>query len=532
MSLTKATYSMIRGAPSNVLDFGAVGDGTTNDTAAVQAAVDAADSVYFPAGTYLCDTITLHANSYLFGDGASSIIKQNTVSSSFGTLYANSGSSSTYVQNIRIDSLQILGQVATQGFDQFAHLISLNGVRFVEITNCTIKGFRGDGVYLGSGVSGGDERHNRNVTIRNCIIDGVNNDNRNGISVIDGDEILIQGNSFINCTRSNMPGCIDVEPDAQIFHIVRNIRILSNFFENCQGNVGFIGFILGAATFTNQPKNFVIANNNFQGSSTGVVFNNLNTSYPEPLKISIANNAGTVGRFLNLNEFIYGVSVVGNCIETSSPSLLGFNPTDNSTNITISGNTFDGDSTASCLVIRSGSGINIANNTFNNFYDNHIVLGASGSTISKVTISNNYFAPISGANNAVFDGGGTVDGATCCFYGNTGTPNHTFTAWRNDGCGTVTNGTTATSFNSATLPDSFPEGVCTAIINGDTGVPNTGGYQGTLTNYKLSAVSGLAKATYQNYYPANNSTDLGSFYLRKRNNAANTWTAWYKVTGV
>ena len=41
MSLTKATYSMIDGAPANVLDFGAVGDGVTNDTAAIQAAIDA-----------------------------------------------------------------------------------------------------------------------------------------------------------------------------------------------------------------------------------------------------------------------------------------------------------------------------------------------------------------------------------------------------------------------------------------------------------------------------------------------------------
>lgn len=30
MSLTKATYSMIEGAPVNVLDYGAVGDGSAD----------------------------------------------------------------------------------------------------------------------------------------------------------------------------------------------------------------------------------------------------------------------------------------------------------------------------------------------------------------------------------------------------------------------------------------------------------------------------------------------------------------------
>jgi polygalacturonase len=55
MSLTKATYSMIEGAPVNVLDFGAVGDNVTDDTAAIQAAIDSLTNngggiLYLPAG--------------------------------------------------------------------------------------------------------------------------------------------------------------------------------------------------------------------------------------------------------------------------------------------------------------------------------------------------------------------------------------------------------------------------------------------------------------------------------------------------
>lgn len=57
MALTKATYSMIDGAPINVLDFGATGDGVTDDTSAIQAAINYVSNsdhktLYFPAGTY------------------------------------------------------------------------------------------------------------------------------------------------------------------------------------------------------------------------------------------------------------------------------------------------------------------------------------------------------------------------------------------------------------------------------------------------------------------------------------------------
>jgi hypothetical protein len=59
MALTKATYSMIEGQPVNVFDFGAVGDGSIDDTAAIQAAIDTGRSVYFPAGTYKVSGLTV-----------------------------------------------------------------------------------------------------------------------------------------------------------------------------------------------------------------------------------------------------------------------------------------------------------------------------------------------------------------------------------------------------------------------------------------------------------------------------------------
>jgi hypothetical protein len=45
MSLTKVSYSMIQGAPINVLDFGAIGNGVADDTAAFQAAFAYLESV-------------------------------------------------------------------------------------------------------------------------------------------------------------------------------------------------------------------------------------------------------------------------------------------------------------------------------------------------------------------------------------------------------------------------------------------------------------------------------------------------------
>lgn len=50
---------------NNVRDFGAVGDGKTKDTAAIQKAIDAGGMVHFPPGIYLSGTLYLKSNGGL-----------------------------------------------------------------------------------------------------------------------------------------------------------------------------------------------------------------------------------------------------------------------------------------------------------------------------------------------------------------------------------------------------------------------------------------------------------------------------------
>jgi hypothetical protein len=88
MALTKVRNLMIDGAPRNVRDYGAVGDGVTDDVVAIQTAIDDREGVvFFPPGEYLCKSrIELRHNTILRGSGgyghpdanASRIIGQHT----------------------------------------------------------------------------------------------------------------------------------------------------------------------------------------------------------------------------------------------------------------------------------------------------------------------------------------------------------------------------------------------------------------------------------------------------------------------
>lgn len=92
MPLTKINYNQVKGAPTNVLDYGADSTGATDSTAAIQAAWTAATgTVYYPAGVYKTTGLT-HPNKCLKHVGAGCSTAEDGTT---GTIIYSTGSTPT-----------------------------------------------------------------------------------------------------------------------------------------------------------------------------------------------------------------------------------------------------------------------------------------------------------------------------------------------------------------------------------------------------------------------------------------------------
>lgn len=125
----------------SVKDYGAVGDGVTDDTSAIQAAIDAANVVYFPYGTYVHREMTVPSNRTIYSNGA--ILKRDGTWAGTAQSCFVVGDNSSNITNVTIRGLKFdinnadsfhrtiqLGQPDTSG--------TLYTVSNVRITDCDI----------------------------------------------------------------------------------------------------------------------------------------------------------------------------------------------------------------------------------------------------------------------------------------------------------------------------------------------------------------------------------------------------------
>lgn len=257
--------------------------GVTDQTALLQKAMDAHHSVFLGEGVLLFSSggLTLNQNQNIKGAGKEKTrLSLTFTTGTRGLLYANSGSADTAnnIRDITISDMTLDGNVGTLGYQAFTHLVSLNGASDALIERVDLIGFRGDGVYLGSGIGGSDERHNVNVIIRECLFDGQIKDNRNGLSVIDCDGLNVTQCVFRrigNAVLSRSVGAIDFEPNNS-FSIYRDVEIYDNTFEDVSTvNTAGVTFFNSAQTTSGNIQFFRVIGNRFDRCYRGIAFSSV-----------------------------------------------------------------------------------------------------------------------------------------------------------------------------------------------------------------------------------------------------------------
>lgn len=268
LNSTSATIDMLLKktlGTANVLDFNAKGDGKTDDTPAINRAIDSLPNggiVTIPAGlTYMIQGWTTGSKPDNPTGGIK--LKSNITLIMYGaTLKVIPNNKDDYacinvtkVSNVRIYGGKLIGE-RNQHIDsgnpiaQWGYGIAVIGSTDVYIDGVFARDFFGDGFYIGAS---SDNWIPANVNMQYCIAD---NNRRQGLSITSCYTGNILFNTFKGTNGMSPEAGIDVEPNPGRY--VSNVNIRHNF---CVNNNGFGILFASIQEDTPTGKNCVIESN-------------------------------------------------------------------------------------------------------------------------------------------------------------------------------------------------------------------------------------------------------------------------------
>ena len=318
----------------SVKDFGAVGDGVTDDTAAIRLALSALSyagggRLHFPAGMYKTYTnydplFTVPANTEIVGDGAATILQVESGSDTNGNIFTMSGANSA-IRGMKINfncvplspDTQVAFSIAASNLAfsdlvmtgshtalvlSILHCFVLNQNATHEgltIKDCTIQNFR-YGILRASTCTGTQTR----VSIQNNLWQN-NYANHIALNTPNGviDDVDVIGNTFGDC-----PGGDAFSTYAIMLGMASctNYRIIGNHFK---------GTCKEAVHLEEAGANIIVTGNTFNGLTKGantnggrgiyIVDNNVSGSYAGPSKFIIADNVMSGSSVSNSDIGIY-----------------------------------------------------------------------------------------------------------------------------------------------------------------------------------------------------------------------------------
>lgn len=371
MALTKVSYSMINGATFNVLDYGVTGDGSTDDTDAIQALLRTASgngAVYFPAGTYMVRTdgiltgnvlqpgIQIPSNSELLLDS------QATIQGITNAVDAYNVMCIFRTSNITIRGGTINGDLAAHAGSLVKNGI---GLRVQNGTNITIydtvfSNTITDGVAILYDYQDAAQPTSTNVFLYNVK---ATDNYRNGVSVIGVDGGGIFGGKF---TGSNLAG-IDIEPN-------------------------------GIAAFTPAPsitENFTVSGTVVSGNNAGIVIYANGTIPNQGIVRGISITDNNIENSVTSDIYVFQSSdvVVANN-KTNTGGSIGSICIDSSTNVIVSGNDVRGSTSFGIRVLTATSslkvdGVTISGNVITDSAGTGLFVAGTFTPFNNLIITNN-----------------------------------------------------------------------------------------------------------------------------------------------
>jgi polygalacturonase len=271
-----------RGSPDwlNVRAFGAAGDGVTDDTNAIQAAIDAGTRLYFPTGTYVVNQLFISDASdvVLYGYGATLMKKAGSVTWTrilditssdniqilgltfdgnkphvAGSPQAGCGSIyGTHLTNFLLKDLKIC--------NSYYGTVNLTDCHYGRITECSFDDI--DCGIIGMG------RANSYLDIDRCVF---SNGTSEGISF--GIYTAVTSEGFANIGYHDqiaITNCRFMNKDANCIQLrnVKNVLVANNYLERTDSSKGTVGIMIDPDSVTSVnivPDNIVIHTNRITG---------------------------------------------------------------------------------------------------------------------------------------------------------------------------------------------------------------------------------------------------------------------------
>ena len=301
----------------DVTDYGAKGNGRTNDTESIQSAIDfvagkGGGTVLIPDGNYLIDTVsTIRMRSNVTVKMEDDAVVEgipNSAENFYVFLFKD-------VENAHLIGGTIVGDrydhIGTRG--DYGMGVGILGSQNITVENVDIKDSWGDGVYIGD-----SKGKSEDIIIFNVVSD---NNRRQGITIVDGDGIHIINSVFMNTNGADPSAGIDIEPDDNNF--VTNVDILSSKFLNNQGN----GIVISerVSGTNNEITNILVDGNEVTGNTLNILINGVtNGKITNNIVDGVGSAFSADGRVLTsiaLDEGTSNIEITGNTVVTDGNQL-------------------------------------------------------------------------------------------------------------------------------------------------------------------------------------------------------------------